>query len=273
LEEEFDIYKEGYTMTMASNKETGRSQELADVISNILDLWDDDELPLALEKMKIYSIDAMVDYTVEDIEDMVYDEDAGFEADGITPKYKTEDLPDGYKEALMKIFKTYVDFEVEVNDLNLRNDWSKLDRKTFNDYRYTMESIYRVAQLNNSTQPTTRAAKALELPLMLKNILDQADDDPIPLALAKKKVNSINDLVDLEHADFQAMVYVCKLFHDVLIRSCVFFSCLFAHCPYLWCVCAYPCASPGGCGAYPITIGTITHSHVYSSRQSMSIFP
>jgi hypothetical protein len=39
---------------------------------------------------------------------------------------------------------------------------------------------------------------------------------------------------------------VCKLFHDVLIRSCVFFSFLFTHCPYLWCVCAYPCASPGG---------------------------
>jgi hypothetical protein len=34
LEEEFDIvYKERYTMTMASNKETGRTQELlADVI-------------------------------------------------------------------------------------------------------------------------------------------------------------------------------------------------------------------------------------------------
>jgi hypothetical protein len=60
LEEEFDIYKERYIMTMASNKETGRTQELADVISNILDLWDDDELPLALEKMKIHSIDAMV---------------------------------------------------------------------------------------------------------------------------------------------------------------------------------------------------------------------
>ncbi len=59
---------------------------------------------------------------------------------------------------------------------------------------------------------------------------------------------------------------VCKLFHDVLIRSCVFFSCLFAHCPYLWCVCAYPCASPGGCVVHPMTIGTITHSHVYSSR-------
>jgi hypothetical protein len=64
-------------MTMASDKETGRTQELADVISNILDLWDDDKLPLALEKMKIHSIDAMVDYTVEDIEDMVYDEDNG----------------------------------------------------------------------------------------------------------------------------------------------------------------------------------------------------
>jgi hypothetical protein len=79
-------YKERYIMTMAFNKETGRTQELADVISNILDLWDDDALPLALEKMKIHSIDAMVDYTVEDIEDMVYDEDDGFEADGITPK-------------------------------------------------------------------------------------------------------------------------------------------------------------------------------------------
>jgi hypothetical protein len=53
----------------------------------------------------------------------------------------------------------------------------------------------------------TRAAKALELSLMLKNILDQADDDPIPLALAKKKVNSINDLVDLEPADFHTMIY------------------------------------------------------------------
>jgi hypothetical protein len=128
-------------MTMASNKETGRTQELADVISNILDLWDDDELPLALEKMKIHSIDAMVDYTVEDIEDMVYDEDDGFEDDGFTPKYKTEPLPDGYK-ALVKIFKTYVDFEMEVNDLNLCNDWSKLERKRFNDYRYTMECTY-----------------------------------------------------------------------------------------------------------------------------------
>jgi hypothetical protein len=68
---------------------------------------------------------------------------------------------------------------------------------------------------------------------------------------------------------------VCKLFHDVLIRSCVIFSCLFPHCPYLLCVCACacPCASPGGCGAYPMTIGTTTNSHVYSSRQSMSIFP
>jgi rubredoxin len=193
-------------MTMASKINTGRTQELADVISNILDLWDDDALPLALEKMKIYSIDAMVDYNVEDIEDMVYDEDDGFEADGITPKYKTEPLPDGYK-ALMKIFKTYVDFEMEVNDLNLRNDWSKLDSERFNDYRYTMECTYRVKRLDNSRQRTTRAAKALELPLMLKNILDQADDDPIPLAVAKKKVNSINDLVDLEPADFHAMVY------------------------------------------------------------------
>jgi hypothetical protein len=58
-----------------------------------------------------------------------------------------------------------------------------------------------------TTQPTKRAAKALELSLMLKNILEQADDDPIPLALAKKKVNSINDPVDLEPPDFHALVY------------------------------------------------------------------
>jgi hypothetical protein len=91
--------------------------------------------------------------------------------------------------------------------------------------------------------------------------------------ILSKSIATTN-LFDCHSVKNPLLLYVCKLFHDVLIRSCVFFSCLFAHCPYLlWCVCAYPCASPGGCVVHPMTIGAITHSHVYSSRWSMSIFP
>jgi hypothetical protein len=55
----------------------------------------------------------------------------------------------------MKIFKTYVDFEMEINDLNLCNDWSKLDQERFNDYQYTRECTYRVARLRNSSTSNT----------------------------------------------------------------------------------------------------------------------
>jgi hypothetical protein len=59
---------------------------------------------------------------------MVFDEDDGFDTDGTTPKYKVEDLPDEYK-ALLKIFITYVKYEKEVNNPNLRDDWSLFDCK------------------------------------------------------------------------------------------------------------------------------------------------
>jgi hypothetical protein len=39
--------------------------------------------------------------------------------------------------------------------------------------------------------------------------------------------------VGIVYVSYVCLVYVCKLFHDGRIRSCVFFSCLFAHCPYL----------------------------------------
>lgn len=80
--------------------------------------------------------------------------DDGFEQDGVTVKFKEEDLPDGYK-ALLKIFKTYVGFEKEVNSLKLYEDWSSINRDNFNDYRFLQECSYRVMQLGNVNAPTT----------------------------------------------------------------------------------------------------------------------
>jgi hypothetical protein len=92
---------------MARKTKAARAQELADVVNNILDQDDDDPIPLAFAKMKMVNVEMLADSTSPYVERMVYDEDDGFEPDGTTPKYKVEDLPDGYK-ALLKIFITYV---------------------------------------------------------------------------------------------------------------------------------------------------------------------
>jgi hypothetical protein len=42
----------------------------------------------------------------------------------------------------------------------------------------------------------TKAARALELADVVNNILDQDDDDPIPLAFAKMKVVNVEMLAD-----------------------------------------------------------------------------
>jgi hypothetical protein len=79
-------------------------------------------------KTKINSIEMLIDYAPTSIDTMTYNAADGFEADGTTPKFKTEDIPEGYK-ALIKIFKTYISYECEVNLLKLRDDWTKLDRE------------------------------------------------------------------------------------------------------------------------------------------------
>jgi hypothetical protein len=139
---------------MTHKTKAARAQELADVVNNILDNDDDDPIPLAFAKMKVVNVEMVADSTSAYVERMVFDEDDGFEVDGTTPKYKVEDLPDGYK-ALLKIFITYVKYEKEVNNLNLRDDWSLLDRKKFNDYRFTQECSYRVMQFDNPNAPTS----------------------------------------------------------------------------------------------------------------------
>ena len=77
------------------------------MLSNILDQDDDDPIPLALKRAGSNTIPLMVDLTHDNIDKLKYLVDDGFEQDGTTPKFKEENLPDGYK-ALLKIFKTYV---------------------------------------------------------------------------------------------------------------------------------------------------------------------
>jgi hypothetical protein len=139
---------------MACKTKAARAQELADVVNKILDQDDDDPIPLAFAKMKVVNVEMLVDSTSAYVERMVFNEEDDFESDGTTPKYKVEDLPDGYK-ALLKIFITYVKYEKEVNGLNLRDDWSLLDPKRFNDYRFTQECSYRVMQFDNPNAPTS----------------------------------------------------------------------------------------------------------------------
>jgi hypothetical protein len=88
------------------------------MLKNILDQADDDPIPLALAKKKVNSINDLVDLEPTDFHALVYDEADGFEADGVTPKYKPEEIPCGSR-ALLKIFKTYVHYESEVNGLKL----------------------------------------------------------------------------------------------------------------------------------------------------------
>jgi hypothetical protein len=133
----------------------GKALELSLMLKNILDQADDDPIPLALAKKKVNYINDLVDLEPTDFHALVYDEADGVEAeDGVTPKYKPEEIPCGSR-ALLKIFKTFVHYESEVNGLKLRDDWSKLDRDRFNDYRFTQECTYRVMQLSNPNAPTT----------------------------------------------------------------------------------------------------------------------
>jgi hypothetical protein len=129
-----------------------RAQELVDMLTNILDQEPDDPIPLACTKAKIHSVEMLIDSFTTSIDTTTYDMPDGFEADGTTPKFKTEDVPDGYK-ALIKIFKTYISYKCEVIALKLRDDWTKLDRERFDDYRFTQECSYRVMQLSNSNAP------------------------------------------------------------------------------------------------------------------------
>jgi hypothetical protein len=112
---------------MVAKSRALRAQELEDVLVNILDQELDDPIPLACTKTKINSVKMLVDSAIKTIDALTYDEPDGFEANGMTPKTKVEDVPDGYK-TLIKIFKTYIGYEAEVNALKLRDDWSKLDR-------------------------------------------------------------------------------------------------------------------------------------------------
>jgi hypothetical protein len=94
----------------------------------------------------------LVDSSIASIDVLTYDAPDGFKADGTTPKIKVEDVPDGYK-TLIKIFKTYIGYKCELNALKLQDDWTKLDRERFNDYRFTQECSYRVMQLSNPLAP------------------------------------------------------------------------------------------------------------------------
>jgi hypothetical protein len=120
------------------------AQTLAKVLREILDLEDDEPLPLALAKSKINTLEMLLDLTAANIDALTYNE-----ADGLE-----EELPRGYT-ALLKIFKTYVSYELEVNDIKLSNDWNLLDREQFNDYRFTMECSYRVNMFDKETMPNT----------------------------------------------------------------------------------------------------------------------
>jgi hypothetical protein len=137
---------------MVAKSRALRAQELEDVLTNILDQELNDPIPLACTKTKINSVEMLIDSSIASIDTLTYDAPDGFEADGTTLKTKVEDVPDGYK-TLIKIFKTYIGYECEVNALKLRDDWTKLDRERFNDYRFTQECSYRVMQLSNPLAP------------------------------------------------------------------------------------------------------------------------
>jgi hypothetical protein len=137
---------------MVAKSRAVRAQELVDLLNNILDQEPDDPIPLACAKAKIHSFKMLIDYAPMNIDTMSYDTPDGFKADGTTPKFKSEDVPDGYK-ALIKIFKTDISYECKVNALKLRDNWTKLDREQFNNCRFTQECSYHVMQLSNSNAP------------------------------------------------------------------------------------------------------------------------
>jgi hypothetical protein len=100
------------------------------VLTNIIDQEPDDPIPLACTKTKIHSVEMLVDSSTTSIDALTYNAPDGFEADGTTPKVKTEDVPDDGYKALIKIFKTYIGYECKVNTLKLQDDWTTmLDRE------------------------------------------------------------------------------------------------------------------------------------------------
>jgi hypothetical protein len=129
---------------MVQSKAIG-AQALAKVLREILDLEDDKPLPLALAKSKINTVEMLLDLTAANIDALTYNE-----ADGLEEK-----LSMGYR-ALLKIFKTYVSYELQVNDIKLSDDWNLLDREQFNDYRFTSECSYRMnTRFEKETMPNT----------------------------------------------------------------------------------------------------------------------
>ncbi|KAG7345262.1 reverse transcriptase RNA-dependent DNA polymerase [Nitzschia inconspicua] len=73
---------------------------------------DDDPIKLALKKERIESIDMLLGLTYEDIVRLTFDSQDSLEADGSTPKYKTESLPMGHKSLLVH-FRTFIIYEDE----------------------------------------------------------------------------------------------------------------------------------------------------------------
>ena len=139
---------------MAPSTRQAKETALKQMLSTILDQEDDDPIPLALKRAGSNTIPLVVDLTHNNIDKLKYLVDDGLEQDGTTPKFKEENLPDGYK-ALLKIFKTYVSYEKEVNGLKLHENWSLINKEDFNDYRFSQECSYRVMQLGNGNPPTT----------------------------------------------------------------------------------------------------------------------
>ncbi|KAG7373856.1 hypothetical protein IV203_012951 [Nitzschia inconspicua] len=103
---------------------------------------DDDPIKLALKKDRIESIDMLLGLIYADIDQMTFDTQDGLEADGSTPKYKTENLPPRHKTLLVHL-RTFIIYEDEVNGVDIQDDWTKFDKKKFKKYRISQEAITR----------------------------------------------------------------------------------------------------------------------------------
>jgi hypothetical protein len=140
---------------MAPNKKLiVRNAELDHVIKTIFREDVDDPISLSCLKEGIDSREKLISLSSSNIGTMVFDVDE--EVNNKT-KTVTVPLPKGSK-ALLRIFKTYVTYELDVNKKNVGADWMTILYDDFNAYWFTSEASYRVMLLDQASASLVQQA-------------------------------------------------------------------------------------------------------------------
>jgi hypothetical protein len=138
-------------MAPTNKKKVVRNAELEHVLKTIFREDTDDPISLSCLKEGIDSAEKLGSLSSNDIDMRMF-----FDVDKeVNNKMKTValPLPKGSK-ALLRLFKTYIAYEWEVNQKRVDDDWMTVSYDDFNAYRFTSAASYRVMLLDHASAST-----------------------------------------------------------------------------------------------------------------------